>query len=87
MERNSSTSSAAKQVKAGKRTAPAPARYIEPAPLKDVMIEQLQYLVSHANRKCAPGCPDCIRLEQVSNCLLLPFGANTNRQISIRPAA
>lgn len=47
--------------------------FIEPAPLVAVLIDQLEYLISHASRGCPPGCPDCSRLEQVQNLLLIPF--------------
>lgn len=47
--------------------------FIEPAPLVDVLIDQLEYLVSHASRGCPPGCPDCFRLQQVKKLLLIPF--------------
>jgi hypothetical protein len=47
--------------------------FIEPAPLVDVLFDQLEYLVSHASRGCPPGCPDCSRLEQVEKLLLIPF--------------
>jgi hypothetical protein len=47
--------------------------YIEPAPVLDVMFDQLECLVAHAHGACSPGCPDCARLEQVQNVLLAPF--------------
>jgi hypothetical protein len=47
--------------------------FIEPARLVDVLIDQLEYLVSHASRGCPPGCPDCFRLQQVKKLLLIPF--------------
>jgi hypothetical protein len=47
--------------------------YVEPAAMTAVMMEQLQYLVSHATRTCPPGCEDCARLNQVRNWLLVPF--------------
>ena len=47
--------------------------FIEPAPLVDVLFDQLEYLVSHARQGCLSGCPDCTRLEQVKKLLLMPF--------------
>ncbi len=47
--------------------------YLEQAPLMDVMMEQLQYLVNHGNGMCGPGCADCARLAVVQSCLLRPF--------------
>ena len=47
--------------------------YVEPAPLSDVMFDQLEYLVAHTSSQCSPGCPDCNRLEQVKKWLLAPF--------------
>jgi len=49
--------------------------FTEPAPLIDVLFDQLEYLVSHMDHQCPPGCPDCSRLEQIVKLLLLPFGA------------
>jgi hypothetical protein len=46
---------------------------IEPAPVVDVMFDQLDYLVAHSRHGCAPGCPDCTRLELVASVLLAPF--------------
>jgi hypothetical protein len=47
--------------------------YIDPAPVLDIMIEQLYFLAEHASENCAPDCPDCVRIAQVRNWLLLPF--------------
>jgi hypothetical protein len=47
--------------------------YLPPAPLFDILYEQLEYLTEHVSHTCTPGCPDCVRLIQVSNWLLLPF--------------
>ena len=44
-----------------------------PAPLVDVMMEQIAYLAGHAAEACPPACPDCMRLEQVKHWLLAPF--------------
>ena len=55
------------------------AHYVDPAPLMDVMLDQLEYLVAHKSAECRPGCPACERLEQVEGWLMLPFRA------SVRP--
>jgi hypothetical protein len=47
--------------------------YIDPAPVLDIMIEQLQFLAAHATENCGPECVDCARIAQVRNWLLLPF--------------
>ncbi len=47
--------------------------YVEPAPLADVMLEQMEYLLAHAARPCPPACVDCARLAEVRRLLLLPF--------------
>ncbi len=46
---------------------------VRPAPLLDVMMEQVAYLAGHAVEACPAGCPDCLRLEQVKRWLLAPF--------------
>jgi hypothetical protein len=48
-------------------------RILEPAPAIAVMWEQMEFLVDHAGPACTPDCPECIRLEQVKQCLLRPF--------------
>ena len=47
--------------------------YIEPAEADDVMFEQLQWLLDHADGSCAAGCRECTRLETVKRLLLQPF--------------
>jgi hypothetical protein len=47
--------------------------YVDPAPLMDVMLDQLRYLLSHQSPNCAPDCADCERLAGVEGWLLLPF--------------
>jgi len=47
--------------------------FIEAAPLTDVLFDQFEYLVSHAQQECPPGCPDCERLRQIKKLLLVPF--------------
>ncbi len=46
--------------------------YFAPAAEIDVLFEQLDYLLSHAD-SCRPDCADCRRLEQVKRSLLQPF--------------
>jgi hypothetical protein len=48
---------------------------VQPAPLSDILYEQLDYLIAHATQACPPGCADCARLQQVKIWLLLPFGS------------
>jgi hypothetical protein len=47
--------------------------YVDAAPLMDVMLDQLRYLLSHQSPNCAPDCADCERLAGVEGWLLLPF--------------
>jgi hypothetical protein len=44
-----------------------------PAFVVDVMREQMEFLLAHAGRACAPECPECARLGQVREFLLRPF--------------
>ena len=46
---------------------------VEPAPLVDVMFDQMEYLLSHGSRHCPPACEDCARLVEVRKVLLRPF--------------
>jgi len=46
---------------------------VRPAPLLNVMMEQIEYLAGHAVEACPAGCADCARLEQVKRWLLAPF--------------
>lgn len=56
---------------------PHAACYLQPAPLLDVMFEQLGYLVghlvSHAGGVTVDDCPDCQRFQEVRFWLLSPF--------------
>ena len=63
--------------------------FIAPAPLIDVLFEQLEYLVSHTGEECPVGCPDCKRFEQVKKLLLVPFAShNTPETLNpLRPAS
>lgn len=55
-------------------TAPAHAPcYTGPAPLKEVMFEQLDYLMAHNCGTRASACPECARLEHIRFWLLAPF--------------
>jgi len=57
-------------------TSPAETRnasHAGPAHITDVMFDQLQYLVGHVGGNCATECPDCRRLQMVTDWLLLPF--------------
>jgi hypothetical protein len=62
------------------------ADYVEPAPLGDILHEQLDYLIGHSAQSCAPGCADCARLQQVQGWLLLPFRGNRRVRNSRRAA-
>jgi hypothetical protein len=55
--------------------------YIGPAPLVDVLFDQLEYLVGHTRQVCHLGCRDCARLDQVQRLLLMPFEAPDAHQI------
>jgi hypothetical protein len=50
---------------------------IEPAPLIDVLFDQLEYLFSHTGEECPAGCPDCNRCAQVKKLLLVPFASTS----------
>jgi len=57
-------------------TAPANERkvqYLNAAPITDVLLDQLEYLIAHSRENCPEECTDCARLEHVSSWLLLPF--------------
>jgi hypothetical protein len=60
--------SVVKEVRVGRR-----ADYLEPAPICEILHEQLEYLIAHSADSCAPGCEDCVRLQQVQGWLLMPF--------------
>jgi hypothetical protein len=47
--------------------------YIEAAPAKIVMFDQLEYLLGHESLGCPAGCQDCMRLREVEGWLLQPF--------------
>ena len=52
--------------------------YVPAAPVAEVMVDQLEYLLGHSAQRCAPDCVDCGRLQQVRNWLLLPFHTATH---------
>jgi hypothetical protein len=74
MDSNLSTSGAANQLCA---TSPVVGVrsdcYVDPAPVTDVMFEQLRYLLTHKSPDCPPDCADCTRLHGAESWLLLPF--------------
>ncbi|MGA2119580.1 MAG: hypothetical protein ABSH56_33145 [Bryobacteraceae bacterium] len=49
------------------------ANLAEPAPAAEVMREQFNFLIAHGNHSCAPGCPDCARLDAVRDLLFAAF--------------
>jgi hypothetical protein len=49
------------------------AKSVPPAPLVDVMFEQLEYLAAHLSDSCPTDCPDCRRLMRAAAPLLEPF--------------
>jgi hypothetical protein len=59
---------------------------IEPAPVVDVMFDQLEHLVAHSSHGCDPQCPECTRLEQVARLLLAPFATPEIRQSAHEPS-
>jgi len=74
MDSNQTSSRAADQPCATSRTAGIQsACYIDPAPLTDVMLDQLRYLLRHKGPGCPADCTDCERLAGVQSWLLLPF--------------
>jgi len=46
--------------------------YVEAPALPDVLHEQISYLLGHANHK-SDGCPECLRLGEVTRLLMRPF--------------
>jgi hypothetical protein len=49
--------------------------YIGPAPVTEVLFDQLEYLLSHGGAHCGADCMDCLRLAQIEKLLLLPFSS------------
>jgi hypothetical protein len=54
--------------------------YIEAAPTRNVMFDQLEYLLTHESQGCPAGCRDCIRLREIEGWLLQPFRATEIRK-------
>ena len=57
-------------------TSPADASnssFAGPAQVPDVLFDQLEYLIGHAEGNCSTECRDCRRLQMVTDWLLLPF--------------
>jgi hypothetical protein len=49
-------------------------QYVEPAPVRSVMVDQLHYLLSHDDGgPCKATCRDCRRLRIVTRALMRPF--------------
>ena len=67
------TTGSAGVTRSGETGQPRIVRYTAPAPLADVMFEQLEYLVHHGDNGCPRGCPDCLRLNRVRDVLLRAF--------------
>ena len=87
MSRDHSMSDTGTQSLAANPAGPcSPADLMQPAPLGDILHEQLDYLMDHSTEACAPGCADCARLMQVKSWLLLPFGATRRPRASRRAA-
>ena len=65
------------------------ASFIAPAPLIDVLFDQLEYLVWHTAGECPAGCPDCKRFEQIKKLLLVPFESPDTPEMlnPLRPAS
>ena len=63
--------------------------FIAPAPLIDVLFDQLEYLVSHTGVECSAGCLDCTRFEQIKKLLLVPFESPDTPEMlnPLRPAS
>ncbi|HUI80578.1 MAG TPA: hypothetical protein VLY24_21785 [Bryobacteraceae bacterium] len=59
--------------------------YVEPAPVVEVLLDQLRYLLSHKGASCAADCADCERLAGAQSWLLLPFRATATQ--GARPPA
>jgi len=78
MNTEHSMPNAGKQLEASSQPAAMGGKcYVAPAPLAEVMFDQLEYLMGHGAQQaagdCPPECLDCGRLRQVKNWLLLPF--------------
>ena len=80
MDSNRSTSAAANRPCATRPVAGVrSACYVDSAPLMEVMLDQLRYLLSHKSPGCLPDCAACARLAGVESWLLLPFRATATQ--------
>jgi len=60
---------------------PNPPRVLEPADEADVMRDQLEYLIGHANAQGTCDCPDCQRYFRVRSILLEIFSEPQRQQV------
>ena len=67
------TSEAAGEQNATSETLARNSSFAGPAHVTDVLFDQLQYLIGHDAGNCSTECPDCRRLQMVTDWLLLPF--------------
>jgi hypothetical protein len=58
-----------------------PPRVPEPADERDVMREQLEYLIGHATEQSTCGCSECQRYLRVRSVLLEIFGEPQRQQV------
>ena len=70
LERSTKSEGAARPGEPGQ---PRTVRYTAPAPLAEVMFEQLEYLVHHGDHGCPRGCAECLRLNRARDLLLQAF--------------
>lgn len=62
-------------------------RHFGPAPVMDVMVEQLEYLFTHSRGTCASNCVECSRMVQVQRYLLQPFRSSVSAIANHAPMA
>jgi len=53
--------------------------YVDQAPVMEVLLDQLRYLIAHKSPECPAGCADCERLAGAQSWLLLPFRATATQ--------
>ena len=53
--------------------------YVYQAPVMEVLLDQLRYLIRHKTPDCPAGCADCERLAGAQSWLLLPFRATATQ--------
>jgi hypothetical protein len=75
MENDHLESEAANRLSSDETEACGGVQYVAPAPVIDVLFEQLEYLATHLGKSidCPSPCPVCARLDLVSRFLLAPF--------------